>query len=107
MQANYIDSLLDGRYLKPLGHAWDYTLFAAWLVFVYLIFWRFEKQPETALLISLLAGLVARYLITQLVLREGLYPELWVHTLGSVALFLRYLDSRAGTIFEKLKRRGQ
>ena len=46
LQVNYIESLLDDRYLKPLGPAWDVAIFATWLVFLYLVSWI---QPEVAL----------------------------------------------------------
>src|SRR4029077_18701774 len=31
LQANYIESLLDGRYLKPIGGIWNLIIFVLWL----------------------------------------------------------------------------
>jgi CHASE2 domain-containing sensor protein len=102
LQANYIESLLDGRYLRPFGAGWDFAVFAAWLVFLYLIFWI---QPEIALAISLAIGFFVKYLIIQLVVWKGLYPQIWVQDLGALALFLKYIDSRGHRIIDAIKER--
>jgi CHASE2 domain-containing sensor protein len=102
LQANYIESLLDGRYLRPFGAGWDLIVFAAWLVFLYLIFWI---QPEIALAISLAIGFLVKYLIVQLVVWKGLYPQIWIQDLGALALLLKYIDSRGHRIIEAIEKR--
>jgi hypothetical protein len=102
LQANYIESLLDGRYLRSFGAGWDFAIFAVWLVFLYLMFWI---QPEIALLLSLLVALLVRYLMIQLVLWKGLYPEMWVQELAAFALVLKYIDSRGHGIVDAIKER--
>jgi CHASE2 domain-containing sensor protein len=102
LQANYIESLLDGRYLRPLGAGWDFAIFASWVAFLYLAFWM---QPEVALVLSLLVGYLVRYLIVQLVLLEGLYPQIWVLDLGTLALGLKYIEARGHLIVDAIKER--
>ncbi len=100
LQANYIESLLDGHYLKPFGAGWNYAVLALWVMFLYLVFWI---QPEVALVVSLLAGLLVRYLTIELVMWKGLYPEIWVQEIGAVALGLKYVDSRGHRIVDAIK----
>ena len=102
LQANYIESLLDDRYLRPFGAGWNLALLALWVVFLYLVFWI---QPEVALVISLVVGLLVRYSIIQLVLWKGLYPEIWVQELGTIALALKYIESRGHRIIDAIKER--
>lgn len=102
LQANYIESLLDERYLRPLGASWNFTIFAVWLIFLYLIFWI---QPEVALILSVAVGFFAKYLIKNFVMQTGLYPDLWVQHLGAIALLLKYIESRGHLLIESLKHR--
>ncbi len=101
LQANYIESLLDGHYLRPLGPGWDIAILIAWVASLYLVSWLFE--PEIALLIGLCLGGVAWYGITQLVLWKGLYPDVWLPRLGTVALFLKYVEGRGHRLSELIK----
>jgi hypothetical protein len=100
LQANYIESLLDDRPMKSLSASWNFAIFVLWLVFLYLIFWI---QPEIALVISLMAAFLMRYLLTQLVIFSGLYPHLWVQHLGLAVLLLKYIDSRGHLLVDKVK----
>jgi CHASE2 domain-containing sensor protein len=103
LQANYIESLLDSRYLRPAGAAWDFALFAGWLIFLYVIFWI---QPEVALVVSVLMGLCVKFAIVQIVVFYKVYPDVWVQQLGVIALVLRYVDARGHRLvayFEKSK----
>jgi serine/threonine protein kinase len=102
LQANYIESLLDGRYLRSVGAGWNFVIFASWLVFLYLVF---RIQPEAALLVALLVGFLARYLLIQLVISKGLYPEIWVQELGAFALALNYVGSRGHRIVQAVAER--
>jgi CHASE2 domain-containing sensor protein len=100
LQANYIESLLDGRYLRPFGAGWNFTILAAWVVFLYLIFWI---QPEVALAASLAVAYLVKLLVIQLVLWKGLYPQIWVGELGVVAILLKYIDSRGHRVVHAIE----
>jgi hypothetical protein len=102
LQANYIESLLDDRFLKPLDTFWDYFGLLLWLTFLYLIFW---VQPEIALSISIVVALLIRFLLTQLLLYKGLYPQITVLDIGLAALILKYVDSRGHLSIHELKER--
>ena len=65
LHANYIESLLQGRYLRHLGRGWDIAILVLWLVVLYLLFWLLN--PELAFLICALLGAAAWYGIAQLV----------------------------------------
>jgi len=102
LQANYIESLLDGRYLRTFGAGWNYTIFVLWVGCLYLLFWI---QPEVGLALSLLVGVFARYLIVQLVMWKGIYPQVWVQELGGLFLVLKYIESRGHRIVDAMKER--
>lgn len=100
LQANYIESLLDGRYLRPFGAGWNFAILASWVAFLYLIFW---VQPEVGLVVSLVVAFLAKLLVIQLVLWKGLYPQIWVGELGFLAIALKYVDSRGHRVIDKIK----
>jgi CHASE2 domain-containing sensor protein len=72
LQANYIESLLDDRYLQPVGTgaklpvgtAGNVIFLVAWFAVLYLLFWF--VFPEIALVISVLIGAIAWYSAKQL-----------------------------------------
>jgi hypothetical protein len=103
LQANYIESLLEGNYLKALGTGWDITIFVVWLAVLYLLYWFI--QPELSLVVSLLIGALGWYAIRQLVLMKGLYPEVWVQELSLIALILKYIDARGHKLGELIRHR--
>jgi hypothetical protein len=100
LQANYIESLLDGRYLRPFGAGWNFAILALWVAFLYLIFWI---QPEVGLLVSFAIAFLAKFMVIQLVLWKGLYPQIWVGELGFLAIVLKYADSRGHRVVDAIK----
>jgi hypothetical protein len=100
LQANYIESLLDDHYLKPFPKLLDLTMLVGWVVTVYLLFWFL--QPEVALLTGLIIGAITYYVIVQLVLFSGFYADLWVQSLGLVALVLKYIETRGHHLSEQI-----
>lgn len=98
LQANYIESLLDGHYLRPLGTLWNITMLVAWVVLLYALFWRLN--PELALLICVAIGTLIWFGISQLVVWKGLYPDVWPQHLGAITMFLKYADARGHRIIE-------
>jgi CHASE2 domain-containing sensor protein len=103
LQANYIESLLSGRYLKRLGTAWDIGILALWLGLLYLAFW--EKSPEVALLWSAAAAIVIAAGIAALVRLTGSYPLISAQMLGLAALPLRYAEARGHAVKQWLTAR--
>ena len=101
LQANYIESLLDDRYFKPVPRAVDFGLFVAWLVFVYVIFWS-PMAPWKSLLVSVAVGLTILLAIMVAAFVKGYYPVLGVQVLGVVALILRYVEVRGHKLAEEI-----
>jgi hypothetical protein len=101
LQANYIESLLEGRYLRRLGAGWDIAMLVLWVAVLYLLFWLL--RPELALLICVALGAAIWFGITQLVMWEGMYPEVWLTRLGLIALVLKYADARGHLLVEPIR----
>lgn len=102
LQANYIESLLDGRYQKPLSSSWNITILIVWLFLLYFLFWVI--QPEIALIVCAIVGAITWYLFLQILLLKGVYPDLWIQPLGIAALLLKYIDARGHRLGEMLHR---
>ena len=100
LQANYIESLLDGRYVRPFNTAWSFWLLVAWLVMLFLLFWL--VQPELALLICAVILCCAWYVSAQLVVWRGIYVGAPLQTLGFFALLAKYVDARGHRIAEHI-----
>jgi CHASE2 domain len=99
LQANYIESLLEGRVYKPVP-AWQQIV--AGLVWLVLLFWfssKFAKRPFLVSILSVTAALLAYVLIHMTVLKFGFYTEMLVPVvLGSVILNLtRQIERVIGT----------
>jgi hypothetical protein len=75
LQANYIESLLDGRVYRPVPNVYQDTIGAIWLLAIFWILWRLRDHPMLALLLSLLAAIVPTYLIHLLVLNFHYYTQ--------------------------------
>ncbi|HMI64492.1 MAG TPA: hypothetical protein VK517_00540 [Cyclobacteriaceae bacterium] len=104
LQANYIESLLDGRYLKPIGGRWNLIIFILWLGGLYLLFWI---QPEKALLIGAFSVLFIKLFLVPFMVSKGYYLDLWVLELGLIALPLKYIESRGHLIIESFRKLGK
>ncbi len=100
LQANYIESLLDDRFMKALDTAWNYAGFLSWLALLYVIFWL---QPEVALAISVAGILIVRYLLAWVVVRSGYYPQISILDVGIVAPVLKYIESRGHMIVHAIR----
>jgi hypothetical protein len=104
IQANYIESLLDGRYLKPTMTAWNVGALIAWLLLLFLLFWLL--QPELALFICLVVAGCVWYVSVQLIVWKGIYLGMPLETLGIVALLAKYVEARGHKIGELIRERG-
>ncbi len=78
LQANYIESLLDDRYLKPANVFLEVAISISWFAVVEYFFALYEKRPVRALILSS-ASLVVLWLLTYdiAVLQMGYYIVLW------------------------------
>jgi CHASE2 domain-containing sensor protein len=91
LQANYIESLLDDRFLKPTPIWLQVIISIGWLGVVEWLFRRFESHPAKALLLSALAiGSLALLTYDIAVLQLGRYIVLWPP--GVAAMIGRYVD---------------
>ena len=99
LHANYIESLLDGRYLKPFGGKRNLWAFIGLLIVLTLLFWI---QPELALMIGIVLAYGIHWGIHYLVMSRGIYPDRWVVHLGVAALVFKYIESRGHTLMHKV-----
>ena len=110
LQANYIESLLDGRYFQPIGTArnlptgttWSVLSLIIWIAILYGLFW-FVPSPEVALLISAAIGGPAWWALNQLVVLKGLYFEP-VQAIGILAVVVKYIEARGHVLGEHLRK---
>jgi CHASE2 domain-containing sensor protein len=89
LQANYIESLLDDRYLKPSSLWIQLLISIAWVLVVEYFFDQYDSRPDHALLLSA-ASIAALWLITYdiAVVQLGHYLVLWPPSV--VAMLSRY-----------------
>jgi hypothetical protein len=102
LQANYIESLLVGHYLRPLGDVWNMVTLVVWVTLLYLLFWRL--QPELALLVCVAIAAFAWYGLKQLVAWNGFYLDAWPRHLGVIALALKYIEVRGHATVEAIRK---
>jgi hypothetical protein len=91
LQANYIESLLDDRFLKPVSLAFVLVANGAWIIVLELLFWKLDS-PELALLLAVISTAAlwsACYLLTAL---TGYF--LTLATPGFLYLLVRWGISR-------------
>lgn len=83
LQANYIESLVDGRVFKPLEIGWQIVLIGLWLWMLGYIAWRSHKRILVAFAVSLVA----------------IFAFLSVVEVVVVLLFRRYTDALFPALF--------
>jgi hypothetical protein len=103
LQANYIESLLDGRYLRPIGPVGNVAFLIVWLVVLYGLFWLLPA--EYALAICAVVGVVIWYVAAQLTLWRGVYFDAPVHSIGIMALVIKYIEARGHSLGELIRER--
>jgi len=93
LQANYVESLLDDRYLRPVAAWIQFLVSLIWFAIVELIFQRFSQSPERALFWALCSsGIVALLFYYFAVVLLGYYLVLW--PVGLLAVGFRYCSLR-------------
>jgi CHASE2 domain-containing sensor protein len=90
LQANYIESILDSRLLKPV-HGWlSISIAVAWLGLTELLFRLLPGHPHRALALALAATVVVWIFLYDLFLMQwGYYLVLWPPSI--IAIFIRYV----------------
>lgn len=97
MQANYIESLLDARFLKPVEGSLSLSVGLAWFGIIELIFRRWALRPHLAVLYSILATVLVWVIVYDIALLHwGFYLVLWPPSI--TVIFLRYLVLLSETI---------
>jgi hypothetical protein len=75
LQANYMESLMDGRVFKPVPVTIQIVVGIIWLAIIFWIPLQFLSQPRLALVLSLLAGCVTALLMFWTISYFKFYPE--------------------------------
>jgi CHASE2 domain len=90
LQANYIESLLDDRYLRPVSGWILVVLSIVWFVLIEYVFHRYSARLLAALCVSLgVTVVIGMLLYVVAVVNWGRYLALW--PTGVVAVVLRFL----------------
>jgi CHASE2 domain-containing sensor protein len=90
LQANYIESILDSRLLKPVQGWVSISLAIAWFALIELIFQLLKDHPHRAVLLAILATAVVWILLYDVALMQwGYYLVLWPPSV--VAILWRYV----------------
>lgn len=103
LQANYIESLLDGRYLRPIGPVGNVAFLIAWLVVLYGLFWLLPAEYD--LVICAVVGVVVWYVAVQLALWRSVFFDAPVHAIGIMALVIKYIEARGHSLGELVRER--
>jgi CHASE2 domain len=75
LQANYVESLLDGRVFKPVPVIYEIIVGILWLAVIFWIPLQFLSYPGLALVFSLAVGLITALLALGAISQFRFYPE--------------------------------
>jgi CHASE2 domain-containing sensor protein len=92
--ANYIQSLLDHRFLREMPINVTLTCLLFLIFGVYILFWYMEK-PEHALLVGLLVLAVLIVTSLAILVSTSLFTPLWALWGAGILVVFRYLEARA------------
>jgi hypothetical protein len=101
LQANYIQSLLDHRFLReiPLG----LTLIGL-ILFIFVVYWLYWfLQPEHALLVGLITLAALLVVSLAVLVSTSYFTPLWALWGGGILVVFRYLETRAHHLSAQLK----
>jgi CHASE2 domain-containing sensor protein len=102
LQANYVQSLLDHRFLREIP-LWVTVIGILLFIFaVYCLFWYLEN-PERALLYSLILLAVLIVISLGVLVSTSYFTPLWALWGGSVLVSFRYLETKAHHLSAHLK----
>jgi hypothetical protein len=92
--ANYIQSLLDGRFLREIPETLTIACLILFITIVYILFWRMEAQPVRALIISFVLFL-ALFALSAIILRKYAYfTPLWALWGGFLMIIFRFFETK-------------
>jgi hypothetical protein len=102
LQANYIQSLLDHRFLREISLPITLICLVLFIAVVYALFWNLEP-PVRALSVSLI--LLATLIVVSLAILVGTsyFTPLWALWGASVFVSFRYLETKAHHLLGHLK----
>jgi CHASE2 domain len=104
LQANYIQSLLDHRFLREVPLGLTLICLVLFIFVVYGLFWYLEK-PERALLTSLIVLAVLIMVSLAILVSTSYFTPLWALWGGSVLVIFRYLETKAHHLSAHLKQK--
>lgn len=101
LQANYIQSLLDHRFLREVPLRITLTGLVAFIFVVYWLFWFL--QPERALIVGLITLAALLFLSLGVLVSTSYFTPLWALWGGGILVIFRYLETRAHHLSAQLK----
>jgi len=102
LQANYIQALLDHRFLREVPLKLTLACLVLFIFVVYCLFWYIEK-PERALLASLIILAILIVVSLAILVSTSYFTPLWALWGGSVLVAFRYLETKAHHLSAHLK----
>jgi hypothetical protein len=96
LQANYVESLLDDRYLSPVNKRIGLLVNLIWVVIVELCF-AYSSSPKRGLFYSVVSLLILAIICYLLVL-DGYFLPVWVQTVWLVLIGVRWAEAQRGRI---------
>ena len=96
LQANYVESLLDDRYLSPVNKWISLLVNLLWVVIVELCF-AYSSSPKRGLFCSVVSLLVLAAICYLLVL-DGYFLPVWVQTVWLLLIGVRWAEAERGRI---------
>jgi len=104
LQANYIESLVDGRIFQPLATGWQVFLIVLWLLMLGYISWRFARRIALALLMSV-AGILVFLVVVEFAVvllfkryTDVLFPALYAAAILNFGHFVEAMADRGKAV---------
>jgi CHASE2 domain-containing sensor protein len=91
LQANYVESQLDDRYLKPVGKWRALTVNLLWVALIEVCFVRWTS-PQRALFFSVLS-VVFLWLMCYIIVFGGYFLPIWQQNIWFLLITLRWLEA--------------
>jgi CHASE2 domain-containing sensor protein len=92
LQANYLESILDDRYLEPVPLGLAVSASLVWLALIEFVFWNMHS-PELAFIATLLLTVILWFFCYILAVLTGYFLSVWIP--GSFYLLARWIVARA------------
>jgi CHASE2 domain len=102
LHANYIQSLLDHRFLREVPFSITLVSLLLFIFVVYCLFWYIE-QPERALLLGLAVVIVLIVISLGILVATSFFTPLWALWGAGLLVIFRYLETQAHHLSAHLK----